>query len=156
VTPATRPPTAERLALAEGQLAAVLETPLRLLPREVRPAALRVWTCHRHLAGMESPVALAALLSVWIDEHGLAPADAATALGRMLAPDRVGLHKFASDLTADLAAEVAETLRRRAKEAEQQRQREQADRDAAAAVPLKPGHLRAMLAGIGRDPREAA
>ena len=145
-TVATRPPSADRLALVESQLAAVLETPLRLLPREVRPAALRVWTCHRHLAGMESPVSLAALLAVWIDEHDLHPDDAAAALKRMLAPESVGRHKFASDLTTDLAAEVATAIRRRKLAKDQDERRTPEERE-------KIRQTADLLAGIGRDPR---
>ncbi len=132
---AARTPTADRLALVPEQFKALLAKPLRLLPPEVRASALRVWVCHRHLSGLDTALPLAGLVSVWVDQHALRPADAAACLDRMCDPEFVGRHKFASDLTASLAAEVAAVLRRRKAEAEQQHHRKQADRDAAEAVP---------------------
>lgn len=140
---------ADQLALVPGQFKAVLAKPLRLLPAEVRPAALRVWACHRHLAGLESPLPLAALLAVWIGEYGLTADDASDVLGRMLDPECVGRHKFASDLTTTLATEVSQTLKRRRQAVEQARTRAEHERAAAEALPLSEIHAM-LLNGIGQ------
>lgn len=144
-----RLPTAAQLALVPEQFKAVLAKPLRLLPPAVRPAALRVWACHRHLAGLESPLSLASLVSVWIGEHGLTPDDATEVLDRMLDPECVGRHKFASDLTTALAGEVAAVLKRRRQIEQQARTRAEHEKAAAEALPLKEIHAM-LLNGIGQ------
>ena len=65
-----------RLNLSLEEYRAVVKHPLRALPPEVRPAALAVWTCNKHLKGFESALPIAAIFSVWIDRHGLLPEDA--------------------------------------------------------------------------------
>lgn len=123
-----------RLVPNHANIRAVLSDPFSLLPAPVRPAALRTWTCYRHLTGMESGLSIAALVAVWIDEDGLRSDDACACLSAMLRPEKVGDHKFASDLTASLAAAVGMVLKRRRTEAEneqRERDRQQAERDRA-------------------------
>lgn len=155
LTPAARPPSAAQLALVPEMFKEVLKKPLRLLPPAVRPAALEVWACHRHLKGLESPLPIAGMLAVWIERFDLPADDATAVLKRMLHPEQIGQHKFASDLTSTLAAEVAAVLRRRKHEREQAEQRVAAEREAAEAVPPDrwPPELRDLTRGIGRHPR---
>ena len=119
-----RPPD-DRLAFRPDResFKAIIARPFQLLPAEVRPAALRVWTCHRHLTGLETGLSITALVSVWIDEYGLTPADACDCLSSMLSPERVGAHKFASDLTTTLAGLVSARLKQRRQEAEAEARR---------------------------------
>jgi hypothetical protein len=154
-----RPPSTAQLALVPEMFKEVLKKPLRLLPPAVRPAALEVWACHRHLKGLESPLPLAGMLWVWIERFDLRPGDATAVLQRMLHPEQVGQHKFASDLTSALAAEVANVLRRQKSEAAQAEAQAKAEAMAAEAMrldhddPDAPKSLFDFTAGIGRDPR---
>lgn len=102
----------------------LIKKPLRALPASVQPAALRLWTMHRHLAGLESPLSIASALSVWIEFHGLEPSDAIKVLDLLTAPGRMASHKFASDLMTAISAEVSTAITRR------QQQREAAERRA--------------------------
>lgn len=81
-----------------------------------RKAFLGCWGMHRHLSGMESPLALASMISVWIRDWGLAEEDAATCLRSMCAPDSMGKHKFTSDFVTELSAYVDRAIKERKKE----------------------------------------
>jgi len=76
-----------------------------------RKAFLACWGMHRHLPGMESPLALATMVSVWCRDWGLAEADAETCLRQMCSPERMAAHKFTSDLTTDLSALVTAKIK---------------------------------------------
>lgn len=157
LTPSPQPTAPDddrnRLALTTANLREVLSKPLRVLPPEVRPDAARVWLCYRHLSGMESGLPIATLLSVWIDEHGLHPDDAVACLRKLTAPDAVGGHRFASDLTATLGGLATAAIRDR-REAEKRRREAEADaRARREALPEAPAQLKALVADFGREER---
>jgi hypothetical protein len=101
-----------QIMLTPDSLREVIAHPLRLLPEEVRPEALTLWACHRHLAGLETPMPIASLLSIWLSRDGLEMADAIAACRAMLTVEAVARHKFASDLTTELAQACATAMRR--------------------------------------------
>lgn len=146
------PPAGGQLRLTKADFDQVLKKPLRMLPEEVGEAVLRVWVCNSHMKGFETPLALAGLMRVWMDTHGLRPDDAADMLDRMLAPGNVGQVRYVSDLTAALGVEVERTLVRRRQEKEQDDRRKADQAGAAAALP--PGEVARLLKGIGRSPVE--
>lgn len=126
----------QQLKLAMVDYDQVVKTPLRLLPPPLQPPALRLWACHRHLAGMESALSLAGMLSVWISEFGLSVDDAQTVLVGMLDPRKMQHFRFASDLTSSLAAEASRVIEQRKKEAKAERDRKIAEDAKRNAVPL--------------------
>jgi hypothetical protein len=140
---ARRPPDAP-LTLTPATLAQLTEHPLRMLPESLRPDVLTLWVCHRHLPGLESPMPLAAMLSVWIARHGLRPEDAAAICRQYVAPKRIAEHRFAADLTVALASAAAEAIRRRQAECEAARLRQQVT------TPTDAVALRQLLRQIGR------
>lgn len=97
--------------------------PLAAAPAAIRHAVWRLWTCHRHLQGMDSSLSLAATVGVWIREFGLRTDDAAAILKSFLAPARMSQFRFGSDLMTALAAEVKRVIDRRREEAETERRR---------------------------------
>lgn len=138
------------LSLAMESFREVLKKPLRLLPESVRPAALRVWTCNRHLVGLETPLALCARLAVWIGDYGLQANDASQLLNEMLSPESSSKHRFASDLLADLAAAVKERIRMRRNQEEAARRR-----DEDGGLKQTPREvLNRIYAGIGQMPKD--
>lgn len=124
---------------------AAMKKPLRLLPESVRPAALQVWTCNRHLAGLESPLPLAARMSVWIERHGLQADDAADCLNELLAPDSAAKHRFASDLLCELARLANARILRRRSEAEVLKRRQ-------GPSPTKRAEVDRLISGLGSMP----
>ena len=143
-----RQPTPDTLALADlDQAKAIMRTPSILVPPEVRPALFECWACHRHLAGLDTPLPIAALVSTWIGRYDLRPDDAIEMLHSIQHPDHCAKHKFASDLTATLAGLVSVRLKQRRAEAETIRRRDEDEEATRNALP--PDVLRAMLAGIG-------
>lgn len=83
---------------------------------DTRKAFLGCWGMHRHLSGMESPLALATMVSVWVRDHGLSEPDAAACLRSMCDPESMAKHKFTSDLVTDLSNMVLMAIRRRNRE----------------------------------------
>lgn len=143
---------AAELALTIPNHAALLQHPLRALPLAVRPDAWRVWICHRHLSGLDSPMAIAGAVKVWMANDGLIEEDAAAALKSLLSPMRMGSFKFASDLMTALAKEVDEAIRRRRIDRETEERRKQDDEAGKGAA--GPDEVRRLLreraiAGIG-------
>jgi hypothetical protein len=100
--------------------AALKRNPLAAAPPALQQPVWRLWATHRHLAGLESPLSIAAAVGVWVREFGLSEQDAAIILRGFLAPGLMGRFRFASDLMTALAgaAEAAIGLRERAAEAE--------------------------------------
>ena len=82
----------------------------------------RLWACNTHLFP-GGGLSLFASFRVFLDDHGLRLDDVPEICSRMLTPERRATHKFASDFFTDLAAIVAETVRRRRAEADQQTRR---------------------------------
>jgi hypothetical protein len=142
-----------RLSLSLDDYKAVVKRPLRALPLELRPAALAVWTCNKHLKGFETALPIAAIFSVWIDRHGLTVEDAITVLEGMLSPSKMASFEFASQLMNAMAAEVSAVINRRKKEKEQQlfnaRERHRESHKASQEQIEK---LKEMSAGIGAMP----
>jgi hypothetical protein len=103
---------------------ALVRNPLRAAPQGLQQPIWRLWACHRHLTGLESPLSLAAMFGVWCREYGLTEDDAAAILAGCLSPERMGQFKFASDLITHLAGAAAVAIRRRKVEAEQAARRE--------------------------------
>ena len=148
MTTAIEVPT-EKLSITMGSFRDVLKRPLLLLPESVRPAALRLWTCNRHLAGLETPIALAGRVSLWIEEYGLEPQDAAELLNGMLSPEASEKHRFASDLLADLASSVKERIRFRRKS----NANKQTLENYSNLQPTPRPEIDKLLAGIGEMPK---
>jgi hypothetical protein len=119
---AQRPPGL--VQLTPETLAELTEHPLRMLPAVLRPPTLTLWACHRHLAGLDSPLPLAALLAVWTAQDGLHHDDAQAICRAMVAPAALARHRFASDLTADLAQHVVDAISRRSAQAQAAARRE--------------------------------
>jgi len=133
-----------QLAVTPTTIRELLRRPLLALPPELRPEALLLWSTHKHLKGMESPLSLTAALAVWIERFGLRIDDAKRILGDMLAPASMAGASYTSDLMTTLAAAVDQQIKLRQKQAEQQRQREyEAARNA---NNLPPDELRAAMA----------
>lgn len=98
-----KPTTDQRLRVIPDNLDAIFKTPMLAVPIPLRPVVAEVWMLHRHLAGMESPLALAAAISVWIDRWGLTQDDLKAVLVGMTHPGQMGNVKFASDLMSNFA-----------------------------------------------------
>jgi hypothetical protein len=140
-----------KLTLSMAHYRDVLKTPLRLLPESVQPAALRLWACHKHLAGLETPLPLAGMISVWITEHNLRDDDAAEILNELMAPDRMQGFKFASELTTTLAALVNSRIRARRAEAENLER----ERERASIIPATPEEMAAFRAQLrAEEPKQ--
>lgn len=142
-----------RLTLSLGDYKAVVKRPLLALPEDVRPAALALWTCHKHLKGLETALPIAGMFSVWIEQHGLRPDDAAAVMRAALHPGKMQAFEFAGQLITRLAADVAATLARR------ERERTQADHaakvsrwEAEKVGPAELAAVRERLADIGEIP----
>ncbi len=86
-------------------------------------------------------------LREWILNDGLTLEDARAAFTRVNRPERAAKYRFASDLLAELAAEVANVIQQRRRDEQRAQQRQQDERDKANAAP--PDVVRSMLAGIG-------
>lgn len=99
--------------LEPDTLRELTEHPLRMLPNALRGEVLALWAAHRHLVGLESPMSLAAMLSIWMRRSGLLTEDAVLCCRRLLDPEQMQSHRFASDLTTTLATAVAEVIRAR-------------------------------------------
>lgn len=103
--------------------------PLLAVPPELRAAVFQTWAVYRHLAGFDTPAAVAFAVSVWVNAHGYDPAKVANALAAVTRPDVMRKVKFASDFTATLAELVhpPETEReawlRKAREMHEERER---------------------------------
>lgn len=95
----------------------LLEHPLRALPAEVRPAALLLWTTHRHLKGLETPLSISTAVGLWLQDYGLRSDDAVEILRSMCSPDSMANSGFTSDLITGLASRVHLKLRERRGEA---------------------------------------
>lgn len=134
------------VALTHETLAELTQHPLRMLPLPLRPTVTALWACHRHLVGLESPMPLAALISVWISQHGLTVEDAEACCRAMLAPHAVAAHRYASDLTAALAQSVARAIDQRLRTQRDADRRRAAADDAAAAA--RPDEVRRLIEPI--------
>jgi hypothetical protein len=77
--------------------------PLLAVPPELRAAVFQAWAVYRHLAGFDTPAAVAFAVSVWVNAHGVAPAKVAESLAEITHPRHMRAVKFASDFTATLA-----------------------------------------------------
>jgi len=127
--PATNPE--RRLTLTMADYREVIKRPLTVLPEELRPAVLRLWVMHKHLAGMDTPLPIAGALTVWVEEHGLHKDDAVKILDELQSPFRMAEFKFASDLMTALAQSVAAVVTdRKKREAAEDRRREAAEMEA--------------------------
>lgn len=115
---------AKRLELSMQDYKQVVSHPLLALPAEVRPSALAFWTCNKHLKGLESALPIAAIFSVWIDQHGLRIDDANSILMGMLAPQKMQHFEFSGQVMKQLAAEASQAIARRRQEQEQSDNRE--------------------------------
>lgn len=93
----------QRLKVTPDSVEAIFKQPMVAVPKELRPAAIRVWMLNKHLVGMESPLAIAVSLATWIDEWGLTVADAQDVLRELTHPKNMGDIKFASDLVSRMA-----------------------------------------------------
>jgi hypothetical protein len=126
--------TAPTLALTPENYRAMLEQPFLILPPEVRPAALKLWTCYRWLPGFDRAFSLAAMLAVWLGDWELTEAGACVALHALTDPARMAEVKFTSDLTTALAAAAQAEIK--AERARVRKAEEEADR--AAREPASP------------------
>ena len=114
---------------------------------QTRKAFLGCWGMHRHLSGMDSPLALASMVAVWIRDWGLAESDAEACLRSMCDPESMQLHKFASDLTTDLANAATRHIKRRAAErAQAERRGPEIDPDSQARVQSMLGEITKRMA----------
>lgn len=121
----------------------VSENPLAAAPAGVVHPVWKLWACVQHL--FPSPLPLAAVVGVWVREHGLTEDDAERILGKFLQPDRMAEFRFPSDLMTALATAAKESITQRKQEAER------AKRDNEAANALPAAAVRRLLAeGIGR------
>lgn len=116
-------PNEGRIIVSPESIKAISEHPLRLLPESLRPAVLKLHLMHRHLVGLETALPIATMVSVWIADFGLDESDAAQIVNSLCSPDSISRHKFASDVTTELAQRVKESIarRRRSKELEEMR-----------------------------------
>lgn len=121
----------------------LLEHPLRALPAEVRPAALLVWTTHRHLKGLESPLSISTTVGLWLAEYGLRSDDAVAILRSMCSPEAMSTAGYTSDLMTLLATKVNAQIRLRRDEAE--RVEFKARQDAENKNNLPPDQVRAEI-----------
>lgn len=96
----------------------LIERPLLALPAEIRPAALLLWTLHKHLKGLESPLPIATAVGLWVSDYGLSVADAVEILRDMCSPAAMAKAEFTSDLITTLALRTHNRLRDRRIEAE--------------------------------------
>jgi hypothetical protein len=117
--------TERRLSLSMADYGEVIKRPLRILPEELRPAVLRLWVMHKHLAGMDSALPIAGALTVWIEEHGLKTEEAVKIMAMLQSPTKMAEFKFASDLMTALAQTVASTIRDRYEREESRRRHEE-------------------------------
>lgn len=85
---------------------------------------------------------------VYLDDHGLDLEDVPSICSRLLSPDRRANHRYASDLFADLAALVAETIKRRRTERETAQRLAESQKEARRGAP--PSQFIAQLKEIGR------
>jgi hypothetical protein len=145
--------TDRRLTISMQDYAAVMKRPLRAIPEELRPAALAVWVCCKHLKGFETAMPIAAVLSIWIDRHGLRIDDASEILMRMVSPERMKGFQYSGQVMAMLASEVSQAIEQRRQQAEQDRRRREQEQYDATAIAMKPGELSALFAGIGEMPK---
>lgn len=81
----------------------LMEHPLKVLPTNCRSAVFKLWACHRHLHGLDSPLSIAVLFHTWIHDFGLKPEDVNSICTGLLSPQHVAQHRFASDLTSKIA-----------------------------------------------------
>jgi hypothetical protein len=77
--------------------------PLSPAPEKLHEDIYRAWLCFRHLAGLDSPLSLAANCGTWVNLHGVPLAAVAQALRAVTHPRRVREVKYASDLLTVLA-----------------------------------------------------
>jgi hypothetical protein len=136
-----------RFDLTPEQVQEFTDKPLRAIPiAELRPLAWQFWAFWENLLGTQRPLAMR--LREWVLNDGLTLDDARAAFERVNRPDRAAGYKFASDLLAALAGDVADVIKVRKGKEKEARQREQDAKDKAEAAP--PDVIRAALAGIGR------
>lgn len=143
-----------QLVMAPEYAKQILKRPSLLVPPEVRPALFECWACHRAIKDLETPLPLAAPLSVWIHRHGLTPADASDILVTLQHPDHMAGMNFAGELVSKLAGLVSARLKQRRSEAETLERRRQEQEAERTKVGLPPGVTLASMAsqwaaGIG-------
>ena len=93
--------------------AALVAKPFAAVPFDCREHALRLWVCHRHLNGLDSGLAIAGPIAVWVGQHGLDPADIAEICDRLTHPSKMAKHKFGSDLVTELATLASAAIEKR-------------------------------------------
>lgn len=137
----------------------IVDKPLLALPEECRSAVLGFWTMVRRLH--PSCLEIAACFRIWIDQHGLRPAEVVEICRLMTAPGKIAGFRFPADVTAELADRVDRVLRDRNMRAEATRraleQREQAAqiaRERAEGKTQRPFLFADLMAGIGQMPKE--
>lgn len=133
-----------QLAVTADTIRELLKRPLLALPPELRAEALLVWSTHKHLKGMESPLSLTAAIAVWIERFGLRVDDAKQILADMLAPGAMAKAGYTSDFMTGIAAMVDERIKARRKEGYDSQRR--ADEAARNANNLPASEVRAALA----------
>lgn len=119
--------------------------PLDVLPEPYRKPVGFFWALNKHL--LPTPTPLALRFQVWIAKEGLTAAEVRSVLNTLVSPERAAGHRFASDLLADLAADVAAILRQRRQREEQERRRQEAVKAEEQATPA--ADLTGLLKGIG-------
>lgn len=103
---------ARRAALTAEQIEQATEKPLRLVPvAEMRIPAWGFWATWSHL--LPTQLVIAMRLRRWIEDEGLTLAEAEEAFERVNAPERAARIKYAGELIATLAEQVALVIGRR-------------------------------------------
>lgn len=77
--------------------------PLLAVPPGLRAAVFQAWAVYRHLAGFDTPAAVAFAVSVWVNQHRTPAAQVADALSAVTHPKHMRAIRYASDFTATLA-----------------------------------------------------
>ena len=101
----------DTLTLTEENLKALTEKPFRCLPPSVRSAALALWLDTIEL--FPTAMQLTPTIALWINRHGLDPADAVRILEEMTHPEARSDFRFAADLKTFMAKRAHDAIRRR-------------------------------------------
>jgi hypothetical protein len=101
------------IELTPDNLTALMQHPLRAVPRELRPAVWNVWVQQQHL--FPAPLSISAAIASDL-ARGLTIADAAVILDAMTHPEERAKFKFATDFSTEMARRIGIALKQREKE----------------------------------------
>ncbi len=89
------------------------QDPILLLPTNLRIIALNLWFAHKHLPGMETPAAIAFVVSKWLERKPtIGEKLASEAMEYAMSPHAMQGHKTTADVICSMARLVEESRQR--------------------------------------------